>query len=299
MPESLLKGNQIVNILIRFQIVNLTVHTGCSRLHRVTKRSDSEKMPMTLRTVERALSFLEAVAEAQSAPRLREVAGELGLNITTCYHLLNTLQRRGYISRSGDGTLQVGGRVGLLYQGLQKRLDFGRDLRATVEQLSAATGETAYLSRYIGDGVVIQSVVEATQAVRVTGLHVGFSGSEHVRASGKAVLAFLPDSKRTSVLNCSMGDSTVREYAATIDELAVELDRIRGQGWALDEEKFEEGVCCVAAPYFGSDGSVLGSISVSAPTVRFHQALDKLTEAVREASWEVSAFLGYRAPNGR
>lgn len=260
----------------------------------MASRSNNEKAPTTLQTVERALSFLETVAGAERALRVKEVAHELGLNITTCYHLLNTLQSRGYISRSGDGTLRVGGRIAALYQGLQRGLAVGRDLHAAVEQLSVGTGETAYLSRYTGEAVVIQYVVEATQAVRVTGLQAGFSGSEHVRASGKAVLAFLPDDARSAVLSRSMADKTVREYSATVRELGVELDQVRQQGWALDDEQFQDGVCCVAAPYFSSDGSVVGSLAVSAPAARFRQDIGKLTDAVREVGWSVSAFLGHQ-----
>lgn len=262
----------------------------------MTNNSENEKVRTTLQTVERALSFLETVAEAQRAPHLKDVAQQLGLNITTSYHLLNTLQSRGYISRSSDRTLHIGGRIALLHQGLQRRFALGRDLHAAVEQLSADTEETAYLSRYSGDDVVIQSVVEATQAVRVTGLSVGFGGSEHVRASGKAVLAFLSDDKRMAVLRRSMPESTVREYAVTADELDAEWEQIRERGWAVDDEQFQDGVCCVAAPYFSPDGSVLGSIAVSVPAARFRQASDKLTTAVRQAGRSVSASLGYHDP---
>lgn len=291
--------SRIVNTLIVFQILNLTSACWPFRLWNVSKSSETEKSPTTLQTVERALSFLETVAEAQRAPRVKEVASELGLNVTTCYHLLKTLQRRGYITRESDGTLRVGGRVAHLYQGMLRRFALGRDLHDIVQQVSVATGETAYLSAYSGDAVVIQSVVEATQAVRVTGLNVGYSGSEHVRASGKAVLAFLPHEKRAAMLNHSMGDSTVREYADTTARLDTEFEQIRRQGWAKDEEQFDNGVCCLAAPYFTADGSVLGSIALSAPSTRFHEAKDKLTEAICEAGWEISAYLGYHTPNGR
>ena len=78
--------------------------------------SDNEKAPTTLQTVKRALAFLEAVAEARQPPRLRDVAQTLGINVTSSYHLLNTLQLAGYVTRDPDGTFRIGGRAAILYE---------------------------------------------------------------------------------------------------------------------------------------------------------------------------------------
>jgi DNA-binding IclR family transcriptional regulator len=262
-------------------------------LHFVQGSSDNEKQPMVLLTAQRALAFLEAVALAERPPTIKEVSAELAINITTAYHLLNTLRQSGYLVKDADGTLRVGARASVLYQGMLRHLVLGRDLRPVIEQLATETDETAYLASHGRDRVVIEAVVEARQAVRVSGLYVGYSGSEHRRASGKAVMAFLnPEGREALITRCFSGLSA----AARRQELAqlnTQLETIRAQGWAMDDQEFQPSVCCAAAPFFRADASVAGSVTVSVPSVRFYANRDALVIAVRKAAAEISTLLGH------
>ena len=251
--------------------------------------SDNEKSPTTLQTVERALAFLEAVAQARRPPRLKEVAQTLGINVTTSYHLLNTLQLAGYVTRDSDGALRIGGRTAILYQGLVRSFALGRELGPVVAELSANTGETAYIAALNRDKVIIQALVEGNQAVRVTGLYVGFSGSEHIRASGKAVLAQLPDQQRNVVLGQCLPDASASELEA----VNAQLRKVRELGWALDDGLFQDGVCCIAAPFFSSGGFVAGSVAVSVPATRFSTARETFTDAVLRAARQASQIAGH------
>ena len=248
---------------------------------------------MVLLTAQRALAFLEAVALADRPPTIKDVSAELAINITTAYHLLNTLRQSGYLVRDADGTLRVGARASVLYQGMLRHLVLGRDLHPVVEQLAADTDETAYLASHSRNGVVIETVVEARQAVRVSGLYVGYSGLEHLRASGKAVLAFLdPVGREALITRCLSGLSAAASKRA-LAKLNTQLETIRAQGWALDDQEFQPSVCCAAAPFFRADGSVAGSVTVSVPSVRFDTNRDTLVIAVRKAATEISTLLGH------
>lgn len=258
--------------------------------------SDSERPRTTLQTAQRALAFLEFVAQAVEPPRLKDVATALGLNITTCYHLFNTLQEAGYVVRNSGGQIRVGGRVSVLYNGLVRQLISGRELHPVVSTLSARTQETAYLTSLSDNGVVIQSVIEGSHAVRVTGLYVGFSGAEHVRASGKAVLAYMDPAERETVLDSSMRGMDDAQRRSATRRLERELAEVRTQGWAFDDQYFEDTVCCVAAPYFEATGEVAGSVAVSVPAGRFADRQEQLTADVCRAADEASEVLGQVSP---
>jgi IclR family transcriptional regulator, acetate operon repressor len=251
--------------------------------------SDSEKPHTTLQTVERALTFLEAVAQARRPPRLKEVAQSLGINVTTSYHLLNTLQVAGYLTRDSDGALRVGGRAAILYQGLVRNFALGRELMPVIAELSGSTGETAYVAALYHDKVIIQGLVEGDQAVRVTGLYVGFSGSEHIRASGKAVLAHLADQQRNAALGQCLPDASADELNSVIQELR----KVRELGWAQDDGVFQEGVCCIAAPFFHPGGSVAGSVAASVPAARFLAAEERIIDAVLRSAQRASQIVGH------
>jgi DNA-binding IclR family transcriptional regulator len=158
-----------------------------------------------------------------------------------------------------------------------------------IAELSASTGETTYIAALNHEKVIIQALVEGDQAVRVTGLYVGFSGSEHIRASGKAILAQLPDDERNAVLGqCVPGAS-----AGELDGFISELNKVRELGWALDDGSFQEGVCCIAAPFYRSGGSVAGSVAVSVPAARFAAARESITDAVLRSAERASQIAGH------
>jgi IclR family acetate operon transcriptional repressor len=259
----------------------------------VISRSDSEKPRTTLQTATRALAFLEYVAQSPEPPQLKEVAAALEINITTCYHLFNTLHQAGYLVRVSDGSLRIGGRAAVLYNGLVRNFALGRDLHPVVEELSAETNETAYVTSLSGDGVVIQAVVEGKQAVRVTGLYVGFSGSEHMRASGKAVLAHLPDAARSEILDNALRALNAKERKEILANLHGELAEVRSRGWAFDDRYFADTVCCVSAPFFSSAGDVAGSLAVSMPAERFATGKAGVIDAVCRAASQASQALGH------
>lgn len=259
----------------------------------VSAMAERQNSATTLQTVERALAFLEVVAQAPTPPPLREVAEALGLKITTSYHLLNTLRDAGYLIRNADGTLRIGPGAALLYNGLVRQTAGGEQLRSIIERLSAQTLETAYLCSLNESGVVVQMLIEGGHAVRVSGLYIGFSGSEHERASGKAVLAHMREAEREALLGRTTARLTAAQRKRCLSGLVRELAVVRDQGYALDEEHFQKGVSCVAAPFFKIGMEIAGSIAVSVPCTRFEESRDMLTAAVVAAAKEASTVLGY------
>jgi IclR family transcriptional regulator, acetate operon repressor len=242
----------------------------------------------TLQTAERALAFLEAVALASHPPRVKDVTSALRVNPTTGYHLLNTLEKAGYVRRDEDGTLRIGARIAVLHESMLRHLSLGKDLQPIVDDLRARTNETAYAAVLTDDGVVIQALAEANQAVKVSGLHIGFGGAEHIRASGRAVLAHLEFATRQVLLERRLGSAATPR----VQEFEQQFSAIRERGWAIDDGDFQPGVCCVAAPFFRPGGHVAGSVALSVPSTRYPEASSAIIDAVLNASAAASAALG-------
>lgn len=195
--------------------------------------------------------------------------------------------------RSIEGRLEVGSRAAVLYRGLLRRFENNREILPVVNEVSAATGETAYFAGVCSEGVMVQEVVEGKQAVRVAGLYVGYMGSEHRRASGKAVLAYLDEEARRRMLSYSTAMCSEDVTKSVVAGIERECGLIRERGWAIDEEEFAPKVCCVSAPVFGISGSVVGSLAVSAPADRFQAARGEIIAAVCDSARRASRLLGY------
>nr|WP_277998996.1 IclR family transcriptional regulator [Moorella sulfitireducens] len=78
--------------------------------------------------------------------------------------------------------------------------------------------------------------------------------------------------------------------------LREELQKIRSQGFALDNGEREEGVRCVAAPVFNHDNKVTAAVSVAGPAQRMPPKLmsGKLATAVIQVALQISRSLGYK-----
>jgi IclR family acetate operon transcriptional repressor len=53
----------------------------------------------SIQSVDRAITLLEAIAEAGGECSLTELSHRTQLNISTCHHLLSTLVQRGYVAK--------------------------------------------------------------------------------------------------------------------------------------------------------------------------------------------------------
>lgn len=246
----------------------------------------------TLQTVERALSFLEYVASAQSAPTVQQVALGLDLNITTCYHLMRTLLARDYLERREDATLVLGSRVGVLFGAYQQKCNVDQGLAALVGSLAEQTQETAFLS-VLEDGKVILKVLAEGSAprLRVTGLYVGHSGNEHRRASGRAILAYVSAEEKDAILSRSLADVSGRERSATLKRLKAELEVTRERGWSMDGEASVYGISSIGAPVFDAAGEVYGAVGIVTPTCRMDRSKDIYVDAVKSIARDATDLL--------
>ncbi len=252
----------------------------------------TDESATTLKTVERALQVLEIVAASARLPRVRTVAKELGHNLSSTYNIVNTLIGAGYLTKDQTGGLRLDYKIGTLNAAFVRGTDFARELRPFADRLAGLCGETVYVTRRVGDRVVIQAVVESRQSLRVTGLEVGYSGNEDLRASGKAVLAFLPEGERARIEQRVWAGLAEAEQTARRLKLKSELAKVVRQGFAFDNEDFEVGVCCVAVPFFDSTGEAVGSATVSAPAVRLAQLKGPILDQVVCIASEISRHVG-------
>lgn len=245
----------------------------------------------TLQTVERALSFLEYVAAAESAPTVQQVSADLGLNITTCYHLMRTLLARGYLERRADATLRLGAGVGALFRTYQLSFNTTDKLTSIVSELAGTTAETSFLSTLDDRNVILKVLVEGSQPLRASGLYVGLTGNEPHRASGKAVLAHADAALRDEIIArnlTGMAPAAQRRFRAA---LLRELEEVRTRGWAVDTDS-SPGITAIGSPFFDHDGSIAGAVGIVAPTSRFSEAQDKMVGTVLDAANKATTVLG-------
>jgi IclR family acetate operon transcriptional repressor len=235
-----------------------------------------------VRSVEKAVGILLLFA-ADDALSAREVAERLSMPVPTAYHLLETLVATRMLRKTPARSYELGPAVGALTDALQRRLAAPAFLLAPLHELAAATRETAYLSRWQDDDVLILATVEGVRELRVSGLHSGTRGHAHARASGKLFLAHATPEARERYLAVHpllpRTPTTITDRPA----LEAELEQVRATGVGWDREEFAEGVRCVSAPVL-EHGVVIATYTLAAPSVRFEAERERYEEAVRAAA---------------
>jgi DNA-binding IclR family transcriptional regulator len=260
----------------------------------MTSILDSEKKVQAgLRTLGRGLSVLDLLALQPDGATVKQLSESLDLNLSTCYHLVNTLLGRGYVSKAADRKIRLGPALGNLGGAYSRQLRPDRDLIQILSHLSEVTGETACLSSWEGSDVVIHAVVEGPSHLRVSGLRPGLRAAAHSRASGKAMLAYLGEPGLTHFLETHQLTAQTPRTITDPDLLRGQLALIASHGYAEDPGEFDEGICGIAAPYFDIGGSVMGALSVAMPLSRSEGKRPAVVQAVLAANQMASRTLGY------
>ncbi|MBV8150834.1 MAG: IclR family transcriptional regulator [Candidatus Eremiobacteraeota bacterium] len=248
-------------------------------------------MPELLGTVRRAFRVLDYLAVAEGPVAIKRIAADLGLNISSAYHLMHTLVADGYATRDRSGAFGLGPKAARMGEAYARSWPVEPRLRTLVQELAARTEEIAYLALLHGDRVVISEIVESRRHVRVHALHRGYWGDLHARALGKAVLAHLEPAVVRSHFEADPPRRLTPRTLVALADIEAELERVRRRGYAEDAEEFADGVCCIAAPFFGRHG-VAGSLSVSVPSFRFRSVRATVREAVQSTAHAATEALG-------
>jgi DNA-binding IclR family transcriptional regulator len=222
--------------------------------------------------------------------RLSEASEYLGVAHSTAHRLMAMLAFHGFVRQEADSRAYVAGPV-LTEIGLAavRELDIRLHARPALEQLAAALGETVHLAVLEGDSVRYLDAVESPRALRVAA-RTGTTLAANCTASGKALLAELPDAQVTALFDGPAGPGLTGLTGRSITglpQLLAELGRVRARGCAVNVEESEEGVASVAVAVHGPRLAPAAALAVSGPVSRMTgEVIGRIEAALRErASW--------------
>lgn len=251
--------------------------------------------------MDRALDLLEVLARAGTELPLNEIALKAGLNISTCHHLLSTLVKRGYVAQNPRGrTYFLGIKILELSSSRLRQFDLIGLAMPALRRLNEDTRESVHLAVMQGHDLTTLAKLDSTHPVRVGTDSVGKANAAHATATGKAILAWLPETEIARVIAEKGLTQFTPKTITNIADLMENLRLVRRNGYAADLEEFQPGVTCVGAAVRDHSGAVIGSISCSMPTMRADaENFDRATEAVRNCASALSENLGSPKETGR
>jgi Bacterial transcriptional regulator len=141
--------------------------------------------------------------------------------------------------------------------------------------------------------VLYVDVIESPHEFRLSS-RIGTRRSLHVTALGKALAAFLPAESLENVLSSITFQPATPRTIMNLLQFRQELEKIRRQGFAVDDEEAVQGARCVSGPILNSDGEPIAAVSVSGPVTRVSPSqVPALAGAVTSAARAISAAMGF------
>lgn len=224
----------------------------------------------TYQSAERVLSLLASFEDGRPELSVTEIAASLGVHKSTASRLAATLERTGFLARSGR-RYRLGVEVIRLGTLALRSTDIVATMQPVMEKLSQRTGETINLAVPAGPDILNVAEVPSTYILSCSGGWIGRRTKPHAVANGKILLAFgaIP-------MPASLERYTERTII-TAEALQAELAEIRRNGYATAVAELEDGLVAVAAPVFSPGGSCVAALSISGPAYRMPpEKLDEL-----------------------
>jgi IclR family KDG regulon transcriptional repressor len=113
-------------------------------------------------------------------------------------------------------------------------------------------------------------------------------------------VAHIPQPQLEKILADRAMERRTPKTICTLPRLLKELEKVRTQGYAVDDEENNLGARCVGAPIFNQQGRIEASLGLSGTTHQVNeQTMPRILEHLKDAARHISMQLGYRAPHRR
>jgi DNA-binding IclR family transcriptional regulator len=238
----------------------------------------------------RLFSLLEVIAQKDQLFSLQGLVEETGLPKPTLHRMLQQLESAGILQREGDGRhYSTGFRLRRLAEDLLLNNTVHGARHAVLRQLVEEVGESCNLTALSGDEVLYLDRVETPAPLRFY-LHPGSRVPAHCSASGKLFLAQMAPAQRRRLLTAMPLTRYTDRTLVSVDALEAEIELVRKDGYALDNEEFLPGLLCAAvlvpAPNGGRSNT---AIAVQAPVMRLnHEKAMQLLPALQRAAAQLA-----------
>ena len=231
-----------------------------------------------VKSLYKALQLLDYFDEAHPEISLAELSEMSGMLKSSVFNMLSTMASLGYIAQN-EKTRQY--RLGYKFHEksyiLRKISVFQNQVRPLMEKAAGLTGESVTYAVRRGIETVYMDTAypAATTTVR---LNIGARYPLYSTAGGKAILANSGDEVMERVK--AAGFTAYTENTITDPErLEIEMEKIRRQGYSIDNMENEFGIRGLAVAIWSKDKILMGAVSLSGPSLRISD--ERIPELVK------------------
>jgi DNA-binding IclR family transcriptional regulator len=237
----------------------------------------------------RLFALLEIIAKRDSPFTLQAIVDETGLPKPTVHRMLQQLENAEILQRDGNGRhYSTGQRLTRLAENVLLNGTTQGARHAVLRKLVDEIGESCNLTAFSGNEVLYLDRVETAAPLRFY-LHPGSRVPSHCSATGKLFLSQMSPAQRRRLLAAVPLEKFTTNTLTNFDQLEQELERVKQQGFAFDEEEFLPGLLCLGILIPSPSGASNMGLAIQSPMMGFskERALSALP-ALRRAAEAIS-----------
>jgi len=245
-------------------------------------------------TIVRVVKLLRCLAESSSDISITELSKQLGLAPSTVHRILQLLLDEGIVAKSDARSLyRPGAELVRISALISSKTQIGDLAKPAMEKLAGVAQEACLLTQLLPHEfkVMVIAAIASPHPLRYD-IEMFQRSSLLNGATGRTILAFLPQDQITQALDRAEQDGDEPEF----DRVALQrdLEEIKARGYTITHGQKVPGAVGIGAPVFNGNGRVVAALSLTMPEQRFDTArAEELADLVRDRAGEISVLLGH------
>lgn len=258
-------------------------------------QEENKKLSKKNQSVEKVLSIIELLSDKMKPMRIQDIAKELDMNSSTVVRFLATLVSHGYVAQDRE-TLKyyLTYKICTIANKVSSNIEIRDILQPFSKAIAAVFNESVCIAIEQNMSMVYIDVIEGQNQMLRAMHRIGNVAPMHCTGVGKLLLLNHDETYIDKMIAQKGLTKFTDNTITTKKELMNELDKIRMQGYSLDNEECEIGAKCVAVPVKDFTGKAVAGISITGPISRMNEIItEKNIEYLKETAHRASKKLGY------
>ena len=242
-------------------------------------------------SLSRGFRLLSIVCNSRYSLSLSELAKESGLSISTIQRLSYTLLQMDLLDRNPKTKrFRVGPKMVSLGLAVMNDLEIKKTARPYMQEASDRIGEVVGLGVLSGAQIIFTEIIRTDQILNIN-MNPGAIIPPHATASGKAIMAYIPEAEMEAILNKTELTPFTENTITSIEGYKEHLKEVRRLGYAIAIEENAHGFSAIAAPIRDNNGKVFASITIMVPSFRISR--EKLIDSFRKEAIDTADRISY------
>lgn len=218
-------------------------------------------------TLLKAFDILDCFSDDSCELGISDISVRVGMPVSSVHRIIQSLEFESLLAQNHETKKYALGSKLLIYsQKCEHYKEFQRIAAKYVDELCHVAGENVNFATCSGDQITNIYTAETHYILRPNfPLHKPFPA--HCTGVGRVFLSHMSVSAQKWIY-----ENNAHSIQQTQEEFLSMLRKVRQDGYALDDQSFNAGLRCVAAPVYCSGNKLLFALSVSAPLARMDDA---------------------------